>query len=95
MSDFQRTVLLTAVAIALEVRDIALTMNRKHGFDMFEPDAMPEAFVGALEAQDPPFTVAPLLNIDRKGERAALAAGTHQPAVDDFGNQYLHRLEQF
>jgi hypothetical protein len=32
------------------------------------------------------------LTVKQKNERAALKAGTHSPAVDDFGNQYLERL---
>jgi hypothetical protein len=30
----------------------------------------------------------------RRAENAALGAGTHEIAVDDFGNEYLHRLAQ-
>jgi hypothetical protein len=30
---------------------------------------------------------------DLAAEHAAIAAGTHEPAVDDFGHQYLARVE--
>lgn len=46
-----------AVETALKVHDEALAMNREHGFPIFDPDCMSRAFIGALEAQDPPFTV--------------------------------------
>ena len=51
---------LTAVAVALRVHDEAMAMNRVHGFEMFDVSAQPAAFIAALEAQDPPFTVVPL-----------------------------------
>ena len=46
-----------AVRTALLVHDAAMEMNRESGFEMFDLEAQAEAFIAALEAQNPSFTV--------------------------------------
>ena len=49
-----------------------------------------EPFVA--RADDPVAHIGCLMSDDSDGEKAALVAGTHVPAVDDFGNEYLERV---
>ena len=60
MTELARKEALQAIRTVIKIHDQAMEMNRDYGFEIFDKDS-PEAFLGALEAQDPPFTVVKII----------------------------------